>query len=823
MNTRNVNRSNSSNEFFQLDNSGKRLIAVPASSQIMSQSNKKGKKHPQSVNTDNTGEAPETDRAMQHETGSPPNVTTSERNMNSILDESSQSHDNGFNRTLSNESLHHNMAGTNITAPEINNAQHPNNQGNFTNWPESISMSIMQPYSHVASNHTERSFAPPPATAHSSKDPRFSSHPPYPSYPQSNGGRILNANASQFSGAPLPTPANSTFFHPSQPQGQTQNQIGNVGNAMNSLTMSSQQTSSHNSQTAMSEDELRNAFEAWLIALHPENRKQALGFANLAQIHERRDQNNPPPLSQNNAPYAFPQGNHDAHNTSTTAVYGSPLPISQVAQTSMHQNHTSENASQLHNAQIPARTQAENIWQFHEYTRHFFQQPQPQQPNQNMQSHTHGHSRQQQQARTSQPHNHFQNAYHQQQMHAFLQAPLRAQAQPAFHHTTPVNRTAGRQFLRNLEPPQFSGNNDTLSPYDFLEYLEKYQIATGLTDSEIIYGIIPFALTGDAYSWFLTEQHVSSFSDLDEFSARFRRNFQSYSYMQELEEELERRTQDEDESLTKYINKILEYYRRLSRQINDREVIQRIIRKLNPTYATHFRRASDFSSLYHFKEEAEIVDAQIARIKNYRPPITSISHGTAFHAKTHSHLKYTGGFMNKQGDSYRNHGRDFGTRDNTGENYYESRPPSPYYHDPPRTRDFRERREQSPYNNDTFRTRENSGDRSFINSHPQERKVSFTNDRSSSPHSNGNIHTRTSRHDDYDRNRSRPPSQDRSSSHSQTEQRSARSPTPYRNDRSTSRERNPNIKCFTCGENHYASECKKQNQGNGQNLSQRRQ
>ncbi len=43
-----------------------------------------------------------------------------------------------------------------------------------------------------------------------------------------------------------------------------------------------------------------------------------------------------------------------------------------------------------------------------------------------------------------------------------------------------------------------------------------------------------------------------------------------------------------------------------------------------------------------------------------------------FMAKTH------GGFMSKQGESYRYHGMDFGTRDHPFENYYAFRPPSPF-------------------------------------------------------------------------------------------------------------------------------------------------
>lgn len=388
-----------------------------------------------------------------------------------------------------------------------------------------------------------------------------------------------------------------------------------------------------------------------------------------------------------------------------------------------------------------------------------------------------------------------------------------------------------RQFLKNLEPPKFDGKLDASSAYEFLQNLNKYKLGMQIPETDILTGVIPYALTGDAYSWYLTEQQLFPFQSYSDFVERFRRHFQSYNYLSDLRCELERRSQGENEPLTQFLSKILEYYRRLSKPINDHEVIGRIIRQLNPTYSTFFRNASNFISLYDFKQEAEAVDAQVARAENYRPPPTnkvepdlnppqsSSYRDRSFSRYENDRNHYSRGNYDRRDRSYdRSYSRhDDYSRGRRDDSYSQRRydrysPHRPRFNDYSRERSSsRPNRERSYRNFDQSRKpydhkrddsyNSNSYENDQKTQKKPEKRVDFSGERSQ---------TKESSRSDY-RDRSRTPTSSSNRS---------RSSTPH-----PSGEKRGQVECYKCGGPHLQRNCTetKTDSGNEKAPSQKRQ
>lgn len=191
------------------------------------------------------------------------------------------------------------------------------------------------------------------------------------------------------------------------------------------------------------------------------------------------------------------------------------------------------------------------------------------------------------------------------------------QGQPSFPN---MYQGSYRPWLKVPDPPSFSGNNDTISPYEFLKEIEKFQIRVGCSDWELLNNVIPHLLRGYASSWYEGTSQITQFISFAHFSEKFKNQFQTHNHNEQLKKELERRTQARNERLCEYIVKILEYYRRLQWPMNEFEFVSRVISGLNPDYAPYFRSAHMFSSLKDFEKEAERVDSQIARLRSYRSP-----------------------------------------------------------------------------------------------------------------------------------------------------------------------------------------------------------
>jgi len=114
---------------------------------------------------------------------------------------------------------------------------------------------------------------------------------------------------------------------------------------------------------------------------------------------------------------------------------------------------------------------------------------------------------------------------------------------------------------KDMEVPKYKGFNDPRTPYDFLLELDKFQTILAYSDDDMLYRVIPMALHGEAYTWFRSE--LIPFTSFHEFKLRLRKEYQPVGYIEDLNREIDKRTQGPNEPLTSYIRVMRDYYERL--------------------------------------------------------------------------------------------------------------------------------------------------------------------------------------------------------------------------------------------------------------------
>jgi hypothetical protein len=201
----------------------------------------------------------------------------------------------------------------------------------------------------------------------------------------------------------------------------------------------------------------------------------------------------------------------------------------------------------------------------------------------------------------------------------------RPQAPPAPVHALPPPVAQQGQGARthhlktsDIRIPKYIGASDSRTPYDFLLELEKYQSIVGYTEEEMLTYVVPLALHQDAYNWL---RYEPPFQNWVEFRNRFRAEFQAIGYEEELRQELERRSQGPNETLTAYIRVILDYYQRVGRAYTEQQVVNRILKQMHP----EFRQALQgrvIQNLNQLKTAAHDAQELIKGMRTYKLPPT---------------------------------------------------------------------------------------------------------------------------------------------------------------------------------------------------------
>jgi len=173
----------------------------------------------------------------------------------------------------------------------------------------------------------------------------------------------------------------------------------------------------------------------------------------------------------------------------------------------------------------------------------------------------------------------------------------------------------------NVTIPTYYGFVDPKTPFDYLEELNKYKMALGLSDREVLRHVLPVSLQGNAYRWLLFNDGFNSLAD---FKYELRREFQSVGYNADLRQEMETRYQGPDESLTSFIQVINCYYQRIDPNASDDERVNKVISLMHPEYRLYFHDRR-YKSLKEMTHSAREIQEFLKGSRDYRLPPTADS------------------------------------------------------------------------------------------------------------------------------------------------------------------------------------------------------
>jgi hypothetical protein len=149
-------------------------------------------------------------------------------------------------------------------------------------------------------------------------------------------------------------------------------------------------------------------------------------------------------------------------------------------------------------------------------------------------------------------------------------------------HGNGNGRAGFNHHLKTISVPKYTGSADAKTPYDFLVEMDRYKAISRSTEEFMLHEIVPAALEGTAYHWYRSEVSIVPFHTWEEFKLKFRREFQTLGYAEQMRRALERRTQGSTEPLTMFIRVIADFYERLEMPVTEDEIIKRVLRQAHP-------------------------------------------------------------------------------------------------------------------------------------------------------------------------------------------------------------------------------------------------
>ena len=204
---------------------------------------------------------------------------------------------------------------------------------------------------------------------------------------------------------------------------------------------------------------------------------------------------------------------------------------------------------------------------------------------------------------------------------AFVQVPSYLHQTAASNGVPSQGGSSKSQHLKtsDIKIPTYSGAHEARTPYEFLMDLERYRKAVGYTEVDMLAQVIPLALREDAELWYRKVQY--SVGTWQEFQVRFRREFQSPTYVRKLRRELEDRFQGPHEPLTKFIYVIDDYFQRLDPATPQKVRADRIIQNMHPDYRRKILTVRrEFNSVEEIMSEAYEAQASLAWDREYKVP-----------------------------------------------------------------------------------------------------------------------------------------------------------------------------------------------------------
>lgn len=226
---------------------------------------------------------------------------------------------------------------------------------------------------------------------------------------------------------------------------------------------------------------------------------------------------------------------------------------------------------------------------------------------------------------------------------------------------------------------RFDGNRDPVSFIERLnELAESYDVLP-----ELMLKALPELLTGEALFWYRNNKPF--WATYDDFLESFEEQYLPPDYRQNLEDEINRRTQGENEPVRKFVVALATLIRRRG-NFSQIQLLNRLYSNLRPEYKLTIRRDS-FQSVSQLISLAEGYESYVREMKSYRPPpnpAQSMVPETAYNSRNRIFKSYN--THSVQIHPQVNHERTPSRNETTPSYHRNARyPNNANYHDRPRT------------------------------------------------------------------------------------------------------------------------------------------
>jgi hypothetical protein len=220
-----------------------------------------------------------------------------------------------------------------------------------------------------------------------------------------------------------------------------------------------------------------------------------------------------------------------------------------------------------------------------------------------------------------------------------MRSGLRFAQPPLFNHT--VEQQPGDNCVKSTSDIaqacnqirkwnlKFDGDKNPVSFIERLnELAETYEIRP-----PILLKALPELFKGDALLWYRNKKE--SWYTYDDFLVSFEDQYLPPDYSRRLDEEIQRRTQGDEEPIRKYVVALTTLLRRRGRY-NESEILDRVYTNMKPEYKLTIRRG-DLKDLGDLTKKGESYESYLRDKRNYRPPpnpAQSLAPETAYASKS---------------------------------------------------------------------------------------------------------------------------------------------------------------------------------------------
>lgn len=163
---------------------------------------------------------------------------------------------------------------------------------------------------------------------------------------------------------------------------------------------------------------------------------------------------------------------------------------------------------------------------------------------------------------------------------------------------------------------QFSGLDSKVSAMSFLEQVEDLCISRNVKKADLFRSARDL-FTGSALLWYRNVR--DEVNNWEELVVLLKRDFLPFDYEYDLLTEIRNRTQGVQENVTTFIIAIEALFKRLGTPRSQYEIVQQVIRNLNPYFADHVATL-EIDSLQELRAACRRVQELKFRIEHYKPP-----------------------------------------------------------------------------------------------------------------------------------------------------------------------------------------------------------